>query len=165
MNNKLNEVIDIYSKGEYPSCALSNFAEYEFYVDGVKCASMEGFLQSLKFRSVKKQNKVCRLSGVNAKNSSKHTFAQLRWRVTQNLYWQGRKYKRDSDEYQLLLDKAYKELSKNSDFLSALKATGDSKLAHSIGTKNSRKTVLTEYEFIERLTKISNGLKTGEALD
>ena len=39
--------MDIGSKNDYPSCALSNFAAHEFYIDGVRCASMEGFLQSL----------------------------------------------------------------------------------------------------------------------
>ncbi len=64
--------IDIHSKGEYPSCALSNFAEYEFYIDGVKCMNMEGFLQSLKFRNKAKQRRVCLLSGSMAKKASEH---------------------------------------------------------------------------------------------
>ena len=38
-------------------------------IDGVTCSSMEGFLQSLKFRSMKKQRQVCRLSGKAAKNA------------------------------------------------------------------------------------------------
>ncbi len=45
-------MIDIHSKGAYPSDALSNFAAYEFMVDGIPCASMEGFLQSLKFMRI-----------------------------------------------------------------------------------------------------------------
>ena len=43
--------MDIGSGNGYPSSALSNFAPHEFELDGVKCASMEGFLQSLKFKS------------------------------------------------------------------------------------------------------------------
>lgn len=54
MINFMNSIMDIHSKGEYPACDLSNFAEHEFYIDDVKCLSMEGFLQSLKFRSIKK---------------------------------------------------------------------------------------------------------------
>ncbi len=33
-------MIDIHSKGDYPSSALSNFAAYDFTVDGARCASM-----------------------------------------------------------------------------------------------------------------------------
>ena len=148
------EVIDIHSKGEYPSCALSNFAEYEFYIDGIKCLSMEGFLQSLKFRNAEKQKKVCLLSGVNAKNSSRHTWAQLRWRMTHSLYWQGKRINRYSDEYQILLDRAYDELSKNENFIEALKLSSDKKLVHSIGKNNMSETVLTEREFISRLENL-----------
>ncbi len=150
--------IDIHSKGEYPSCALSNFAEYEFCVDGVKCSSMEGFLQSLKFKKPSKQRKVCLLSGVSAKNSSRRTFARLRWRMTHNLYWQGKRISRYSDDYQKLLDRAYAELSKNNEFIKALKASHENALIHSIGKKNVNQTVLTEYEFVSRLEGIRREL-------
>ncbi len=150
----MRQIIDIHSKGDYPSCALSNFTEHEFYIDNVKCSSMEGFLQSLKLRSIKKQKQVCLLSGKDAKNSTIHTLAQLRWRITHNLYWQGKRINRFSDEYQKLLDKAYSELSKNKDFIKALEETDRKKLVHSIGINDARKTVLTEYEFISRLNRI-----------
>lgn len=151
--NKTN-IIDIHSKGEYPSYVLSNFAEYEFYIDDVKCLSMEGFLQSLKFKTVKKQKQVCLLSGKDAKNSTRHTIAQLRWRITHNLYWQGKRINRFSDEYQKLLDKAYEALSQNSDFEKALMDSSPYTLAHSIGKTDKRKTVLTEYELISRLERM-----------
>ena len=147
-------IIDIHSKGEYPSCELSNFAEHEFCIDGVKCSSMEGFLQSLKFRSIKKQNQVCSLAGKEAKNSTRHTVAQLRWRITHNLYWQGRRINRFSDEYQQLLDRAYDMLSENEDFQKALKDSLSYKLTHSIGKTDARKTILTESELISRLDRI-----------
>jgi len=41
--------MNIGSGNGYPSSALSNFAAHPFVIDGVHCASMEGFLQSLKF--------------------------------------------------------------------------------------------------------------------
>ena len=153
MMNKTN-IIDIHSKCEYPSCALSNFAAHEFYIDNVKCSSMEGFLQSLKFKSIKKQKQTCLLSGKEAKESTRHTIAQFRWRITHNLYWQGERIKRFSDEYQKLLDRAYGELSQNSDFEKALKDSLSYTLAHSIGKTDVRKTVLTEYEFISRLERM-----------
>ena len=150
----MNPIVDIHSKGEYPSWALSNFAKHEFYIDGIKCSSMEGFLQSLKFKSVKKQKQVCLLSRKDAKNSTRHTLAQTKWRITHNRYWQGKRINRFSDEYQKLLDKAYCELSKNTDFIKALDETAEKELVHSIGKNDARKTVLTEYEFISRLNRI-----------
>lgn len=43
--------MDISSGAGYPASSLSNFAPHEFIIDDVKCASMEGFLQSLKFQN------------------------------------------------------------------------------------------------------------------
>jgi predicted NAD-dependent protein-ADP-ribosyltransferase YbiA (DUF1768 family) len=37
--------MDIGSRHGYPANALSNFAPHPFNMDGVACASMEGFLQ------------------------------------------------------------------------------------------------------------------------
>ena len=59
--------MDIGSGTAYPSCALSNFAPHPFIIDGVECASMEGFLQSLKFKSPEMQRHVCTLVGKAAK--------------------------------------------------------------------------------------------------
>lgn len=153
MTNCTN-IIDIHSKGKYPSCALSNFAEHKFYIDDVQCSSMEGFLQSLKFKSIKKQKQICLLSGKEAKKSTRHTIAQFRWRITHNLYWQGKRINRFSDEYQKLLDKAYEALSENPGFQKALRDSSSYTLTHSIGKTEARKTVLTEYELISRLERL-----------
>ena len=65
------EVMNIGSGNGYPNSALSNFAPHPFVIDGVWCASMEGFLQSLKFESVDMQNYVCTLVGKAAKFKGK----------------------------------------------------------------------------------------------
>lgn len=36
----------------YPVSSLSNFAPNPFVIDGVKCSSMKGFLQSLKYNNI-----------------------------------------------------------------------------------------------------------------
>ena len=59
--------MDIGSKCGYPASSLSNFAPHPFEIDGVKCNSMEGFLQSLKFNSIEMQEYVCTLVGYTAK--------------------------------------------------------------------------------------------------
>lgn len=157
-------MIDIYSKGAYPSDALSNFAAHEFMVDGIPCASMEGFLQSLKFMRISKQKQVCRLVWKEAKNAPGR-LQNLRWKLTQTLYWDGVRCKRDSKEYQHLLTKAYDALFENVYFRAVLEATQNEKLCHSIGGQNPRKTVLTEAEFIKQLYRLRSKLHTEGAQD
>ncbi len=143
--------MDIYSKVEYPSNMLSNFAPHEFELDGVKCASMEGFLQSLKYKNAKKQIKVCALVGKEAKKAGNQKFL---WKLTHNVWWQGHKIKRTSPEFAKLIDRAYFELSKIALFSKALLDTGDDELTHSMGSHNKFKTILTEEEFVLRLMQV-----------
>lgn len=149
--------MDIGTGTGYPSAALSNFAPHAFIIDGIECASMEGFLQSLKFSNPEMQKQVCTLVGKAAKFKGK----KKKWYRTQTLYWQGKEYKRDSEEYQLLLDRAYNELAKNEGFKKALLATGNATLTHSIGKKKKNETVLTIQEFVSRLTVIRSRLQKG----
>lgn len=140
--------MDISSKNHYPSAALSNFAPHPFEIDGVKCNSMEGFLQSLKFESTNMQEYVCSLVGKAAKKKG----ANKNWKQSQKLYWRGKVIKRDSEEYQNLLNRAYNALYENSGFKKALEATNGATLTHSIGKNKIQDTVLTTQEFCSRLT-------------
>lgn len=144
-------IIDIHSKGEYPADALSNFYPHTFVIDGVECASMEGFLQSLKYISAKKQRKVCALVGKAAKRAGKR---KLLWRLTKKLHWQGTRFSRFGEEYQTLLTRAYSALSLCPDFAAALDAADGAELCHSIGCRDPRYTVLTEQEFIAHLNAL-----------
>ena len=98
--------MDIGSKSGYPAGALSNFSPHPFEIDGVKCNSMEGFLQGLKFESKEMQEYVCTLVGYAAKKKGRNK----NWQEKQTLYWRGVSIKRDSDEYQNLLNRAYNAL-------------------------------------------------------
>lgn len=148
--------MDIGSGTGYPSAALSNFAPHSFTIDGIECASMEGFLQSLKFSSPEMQIEVCKLVGKAAKFKGK----KKKWFRTQTLYWRGEAIPRDSERYQELLDKAYAELGKNEGFKKALLATGDATLTHSMGKKKTNETVLTTQEFTSRLYKLRSQLQS-----
>ena len=139
--------MDIGSGSGWPSAALSNFAPHPFVIDGVECASMEGFLQSLKFKDPAIQVEVCKLVGKAAKFKGK----KKKWWKTQTLHWQGVEYKRDSKEYQELLTRAFEALAKNTSFQKALLATGKSTLTHEIGKTKISETVLTRQEFCGRL--------------
>jgi predicted NAD-dependent protein-ADP-ribosyltransferase YbiA (DUF1768 family) len=140
--------MDIKSGNKYPSRALSNFAPHPFVLDGVQCASMEGFLQALKFKNPEMQKHICSLVGFAAKRAG----SKKNWQRDQTLYWKGVPIKRDSDEYQCLLDAAYSAMfSQNEKAAKALLATGDATLTHSIGRSNKNETVLTAQEFCSRL--------------
>ena len=148
--------MDIGSGNGYPAGALSNFAPHEFIIDGIECASMEGFLQSLKFSNPEMQVEICKLVGKAAKFKGK----KKKWWRNQILYWKGKEYKRDSEDYQKLLDKAYNQLAKNDGFKKALLATGNATLTHSMGKNKISETVLTTKECVSRLTKIRERFKT-----
>src|SRR5579872_3482302 len=109
--------MNIGSKSGYPSSALSNFSPHPFELDGIKINSMEGFLQSLKFKSPEMQEYVCTLVGLAAKKKG----ANKNWKVSQILYWRGIEINRHSQEYQDLLDRAYNAMFKNQSFRDALK--------------------------------------------
>ena len=147
--------MDIGSGAGWPSAALSNFAPHPFVIDGVACASMEGFLQSLKFKEPDMQIEVCKLVGKAAKFKGK----KKKWWRTQTLYWKGIEYKRDSEEYQELLDRAFDALAENASFQKALLATNNATLTHSIGKSKMQETVLTKQEFCSRLMKIREKLQ------
>ncbi len=149
--------MDIGSGTGWPSAALSNFTPHPFVIDGVECASMEGFLQSLKFKEPDMQVEVCKLVGKAAKFKGK----KKKWWRTQTLYWQSQEFKRDSQEYQDLLDRAFDALAQNTGFQKALLATGKATLTHSIGKSKETETVLTKQEFCSRLTNIRNNLQKG----
>jgi dihydrofolate reductase/predicted NAD-dependent protein-ADP-ribosyltransferase YbiA (DUF1768 family) len=148
-------IMDIGSGSGYPSANLSNFSPHGFVVDGVECASMEGFLQSLKFQDPEMQKHVCTLVGKKAKFKGK----KKKWWKTQTLYWQGEAIPRDSERYQELLDKAFNALAENSSFRRALLATQNATLTHNMGKKKISETVLTKNEFTSRLTAIRSRLQ------
>ncbi|AUS01952.1 hypothetical protein NVP3058O_034 [Vibrio phage 3.058.O._10N.286.46.B8] len=147
--------MDIGSGNGYPSAALSNFAPHKFEIDGVICNSMEGFLQSLKFSNPEMQEHVCTLVGKKAKFKGK----KKKWYREQTLWWQGLPIKRDSADYQRLLDRAFGALSGNTKFQNALLASGNATLTHSMGRKKINETVLTTQEFVSRLTKLRADLR------
>lgn len=149
--------MDISSTNKYPSASLSNFSPHPFVIDGVECASMEGFLQSLKFKNPEMQKYICTLVGKAAKRSG----SKKNWQRLQTLYWQGVEYKRKSPEYQELLDRAFLAISENDSFQRALLATQGAVLTHSIGKNKEAETVLTEREFCSRLMRIRRELQRG----
>lgn len=131
--------------------ALSNFTPRSFVVDGVACASMEGFLQSLKFASQPRQREVCAMVGKAAKQAG----AAQEWHVTQKLYWRGQTIDRNGPEFRRLICRAYAQmLAQDPTFKRDLLAAGHEEFDHSIGCDDPQKTVLTRLEFIACLNAV-----------
>lgn len=158
----LGLALDIHSKGKWPSNALSNFYPHRFKFDSVWCASMEGFLQSLKTPSIAEQKEICGLSGKDAKMRSTDN-----WKADQTLYWNGsRGIKRDSDQFQALVRKAYRAMFEQCpEFYEALKATGNKRLYHSIGNPIQSDTILTEKELCDILTELRLEIQLANIFD
>lgn len=141
------------SRCGYPGSALSNFAPHPFVYDGVECNSMEGFLQSVKFDKPHIQVEVCKLVGMAAK--SRGSSRNKRWQSVQTLWWKGCAIPRRSEEYQILLRKAYRAMYEQSEsFRKALDLTKGMTLKHPIGHNDPSMTVLTEKEFCKILTDL-----------
>lgn len=134
--------MDVGSGNTYPASSLSNFAPHGFIFEGVECASMEGFLQGLKFSNPEMQAHVCTLVGRSAKKKG----SKKNW-------------KRNSEEYQILLTNAFDALATNNVFKIALLASQNATLTNSMGRNKINETVFTEKEFCSQLHRLRNILK------
>jgi hypothetical protein len=148
--------MDIGSKHGYPSSSLSNFAGHRFVLDDVEIYSMEGFLQSLKYKNPDMQVEVCKLIGYGAKKRG----SKKNWKREGLLYWKGKDIDRFGDEYQDLLDRAYQAMfEQSSAFRKALMSTQNATLTHSIGRRKESETILTKTEFCRRLERLRDEAK------
>ena len=154
--------MDIKSGKAYPAGALSNFAPHPFVFRGHKVSSMEGFLQGLKFKSAEMQLEIFKKVGIGAKRAG----SGKNWQRTQTLWYQGDPVKRDSKQYQDILDEAYNAMfDQNNKARKALVASQNAVLKHSIGRTNKNETVLTRAEFCGRLMNIRDRIRAEEFVD
>ena len=154
--------MDVGSRGSYPANALSNFSAHAFVIDEIACASMEGFLQSIKFKSVDMQKVICTYIGFGAKKAG----SKKNWQEKQTLWWKGVPINRHSDRYQQLITRAYDCMFDQCEsFRNALKAAGKNAVfTHSMGSSNESATVLTEREFCSQLMRLKRKLSNEERI-
>ena len=142
--------MEIRAGASYPAGSLTNLSPHGFILDDVKIASMEGFLQALKFKEPEMQAVVCSLSGMAAKMRG----AGKPWQRSGKLHWKGVAVDRFGPDYQKLLDRAYDALTdQNQGFRKALLASGNATFSHSLGKRKEQDTVLTQREFTSRLSR------------
>ena len=147
------KILDCHSRSEDRIArALSNLHPYPFDFDGVRCGSIEGFLQSLKFPDLEEQGAVATLAGKEAYFTGQHGNG---WQEEQILYWRGKKFPRTYKKYQTLLTQAYDAcFEQNEDFIVALIESGNAILTHDMGKTNPAKTVLTPMEYTLQLYRL-----------
>lgn len=152
--------IDIWSKNPYHSNVLSNLHDNSFEFDGVRCGSMEGFLQSLKYKDAVKQKEVCSMAGKDAKKMTTNA-----WQCDQIVWWKGNAIERQSEEFIKLVRAAYQCMFEQSErFRMALMETRGKTLYHSKGEPNPYKTILTEQEFCGILTDVRDSYDMREKI-
>jgi hypothetical protein len=144
--------LDLGYKNEGLGKALSNLFPYPFTMDGVRCGSIEGFLQGLKFRDIEQQDLLLPLHGYKAWKTGQMGNS---WRDDQTLWWRGVGYARLSREYHVLIEAAYTTcFDQNQAFQDALFQSGVDTLIHSIGNHDPTMTTLTEWEYIINMYRL-----------
>lgn len=144
--------VDIHSKSPGVAGLLSNFTMRSFVFDGVLCHSLEGILQSLKFKDPVQQAEICQTL---PPSSAKKIGTDQNWKTHQVLYWKGEAYGRESVAYANLIRSIFESAyDQDPSFQKDLSETIGVPLSHSIGVSDAKETVLTRGEFISILTAL-----------
>ena len=104
---------DISDERGFPFGMLDPSAPVRFEIDGVQCASLDGFVESLKFERIVDQINISKRVGEDARKRGKGKDNAGNARADRELHWQGRTFKRNSKEFNKLLARAFREMAKN----------------------------------------------------
>ena len=126
------------------SKALSNLFYYEFIFKEKKLNSIESFFQGVKIKDKNTQDYVFNYSGILS-NYIKIA-SDYDWTENKIIYWQGVPIKRDSDEYNDLIDELYVSAIQNPLYRNVLSKVSKP-IIHSVGKDDKKDTLFTRYEF------------------
>lgn len=152
---------DINDKRGYPYGLLDPSAPIRFEIDGIQCASLDGFLESLKFEKEADQKSISKYVGNSAKKRGQNKDHPGNKKANRILYWQGKTFKRNSKEFDALINRVFKEMAKNKIWRAALMLTEDEDFTHSKGKTNKKDTILTQKELTDNLKELRAELKAG----
>ena len=137
---------------------LSNLARYDFPFRGVLVKSIEAVLQSLKFQHPYTQRLVWDYYGLEANHVKAN--ADHNWKEDGILHIQGEPIKRDSSEYDRLVEEIYISAYQNPLYRNILlRIPADKRIVHSIGKQHKTQTVLTRLEFETNLNSLKGFTK------
>ena len=140
---------------------LSNLFPYTFTYQGIRFNSIEGFFQGIKFKDPTLQKQVFLYSGKEAVVIQKAS--DYDWKITKEVYFLGKKIKRDSKEYDELVLEIYVSAIQNPFYRNALKNC-KLPIIHLIGEIDKTKTVFTRYEFEKMLNALHAYLEREERI-
>lgn len=150
---------NIVSYGKYS--LVSNFADTRFVFEGQQFRSAEAFIHYIKYpEHHPEKKKVAKLFGKEAKKAvireiREEINRKFRAGETPIVYWNGQEIDYRSPEHYGLIKKALRaKFEQNSEAYNQLMATGDKKLVHNIGRKESHNTSLPASEFTRILTEL-----------
>ena len=126
------------------SKVLSNLFPYEFVFRGKHLNSIETFFQGIKIKDKNTQEYVFKYSGLDSNNIKAASDFDLK--ESGIVYWQGKEIKRDSDEYDNIVDELYISAIQNPLYRNVLKNI-NKPIIHSMGEVDKKETVFTRYEF------------------
>lgn len=157
-DNADNEIVikvkDIHPEGRHPEDILSRLCNNDFCYENVQCGCMEAFLLSLRYQDPEIQRKVCRMDSSDLSHFLKW-YPAPDWIEKQILWWKGDPMKRDSREYQRLIFEAFSEMFVwSARFRFVLMQTENKKLIYNSGNHDPSKSLLTDEEFCDILTKL-----------
>lgn len=131
---------------------ISNLSYSKFFFEGRECHSIEGWYQGIKSSGEEIQNEKFKSFGMMAKKLSK---------PTRFIYWNGKKIKAGTQEHWDLIFEAQKcKYTQDKDAKEALLATGNAKITHNVGGKDS--VFYPAKIYCKHLTQIRNMLQKGE---
>lgn len=153
------ERINILSTAEGVGALLSNFAHTPFILDGVSCASVEGFIQGLKCEDPEKQRRICAQYGFQAKRAGTRKRNQ-KVRRLQTVWWQGESISFRSEAYYALIQRAlHAKFAEHGPSRAALLSTGSAELVHETGKPEKPSTSLPVQYFVGMLLEIRRELQ------
>ena len=123
---------------------LSNLFPYNFTFYNCEFGSIEGFFQGIKYKDINLQKQVFKYSGKDAVALKDAT--DYDWTITGNIYFLGKEIKRDSKEYDDLINELYISAMQNKLYRTALKKC-PLPIIHPIGKTSKKETTFTRYEF------------------
>lgn len=153
--------LNISSKSDdWRASRLSNFSVHSFVLDGEEIASVEGFVQGIKFQeecliryhAFHSVGKEAKKNGASAKNEF--------------VWWKGQAILYGSTEHHQLIERAIRaKFEQNEDAMRALVSTGNLTLIHELGSPESPNTSLPAAIFCDILTRIRSESRLAENHD
>lgn len=123
-----------------------------FKFHGYDVATVNSFLMAIRSSDIAEQKSLSMTPQQDIKTISKTVKISY---APRTLYWNGKSFSRNSEEYKKLITRAYEaKFDADYEFRKAIRATKNQILTHTKGKDNTAETILTKQEFIDALNNL-----------